>query len=153
MRYSWIIFWMICYPLASSGQLQVKSFDELDSLQKVTPRNIVVFIHTDWCKYCLSMLNTTFKDSEIVKTINNEFYFADLNAETEEEIVFNNYIFKYLPSGRKTGVHELALQLGSNSGQVVYPTLCILNADYEIVFQYSQLLNSESLLNILRQFL
>ena len=44
------------------SQLKTISFEELPSLQQKDPRNVVIFVHTDWCSYCKAMLKTTFQD-------------------------------------------------------------------------------------------
>lgn len=140
-------------PLLAFSQLQTYSFSQLDSLQKTENNNIVVFIHTDWCRYCQSMKNTTFKDKRVIKLLNENFWFADLNAEEKQDITFNGYTFKYKPTGNDTGTHELAEQLGKIKGKVSYPTLCILNPDNEIIFQYNQFLSSADLLKVLNEVL
>ncbi|MFH6992952.1 thioredoxin family protein [Flavobacterium sp. FlaQc-48] len=123
------------------GQLKSHSFEEVDSLQYIQKKKIIVFIHTDWCQFCQRMKNTTFKNQEIIEKLNADFYFIDLNAEEKRDIAFNNQIFKYKPSGNNVGVHELALQLGTIHNQIVYPVLCVLNEKREIILQYSNYLN------------
>ena len=129
--------------ITSTGfcQLQSRSFEEMDSLQQIQKRKIIVFIHTDWCQYCQKMKSTTFKNQEIIESLNSDFYFIDLNAEEKQDISFNNQTFKYQPTGNNVGVHELALQLGTMNNQIVYPVLCVLNEKNEIVLQYNNYLS------------
>lgn len=137
-----IIFFL---GITSTGfcQLQSRSFEAIDSLQQLQKRKIVVFIHTDWCQFCQRMKNTTFKNREIIESLNSEFYFINLNAEEKRDIVFNNQVFKFQPSGNNVGVHELALQLGTMNNQIVYPVLCVLNEKNEIIMQYNNYLTSK----------
>lgn len=144
---------VLCLPLSIFAQLQSYSFTEIDNLQKTDKKNIVVFIHTDWCKYCQAMKNTTFKDEKVIKLLNENFWFTDLNAEEKQDINFNGHTFKYKPTGNKTGIHELAEQLASINRNVSYPTLCILNTNYEITFQYGGFLSSTNLLKVLNEAL
>lgn len=127
----------------SSGfsQLKNRSFEVMDSLQQIQKRKIIVFIHTDWCQFCLRMKATTFKNQEIIEKLNSNFYFIDLNAEERRDITFNNQLFRYKPSGNNVGIHELALQLGTINNQIVYPVLCVLNQKNEIIFQYNSYLS------------
>ena len=129
--------------ITSTGfcQLQSRSFEEMDSLQQIQKRKIIVFIHTDWCQYCQKMKSTTFKNQEIIESLNSDFYFIDLNAEEKQDISFNNQTFKYQPTGNNVGVHELALQLGTMNNQIVYPVLCVLNEKNEIMLQYNNYLS------------
>lgn len=135
------------------AQLKKYRFEDLDSLQKAEKRTVIVFIHTNWCKYCQTMKNTTFKNKDLIEQINKQFYFIDFNAEETKDIAFKNAIFKYVPSGANTGTHQLAEELGTTDSSISYPTLCFLNSDNKIVFQYAQFINSKDLqvaLNLLK---
>lgn len=134
---------IIFFGITSTGfcQLQSRSFKAIDSLQQIQKRKIIVFIHTDWCQYCQKMKSTTFKNQEIIKSLNSDFYFIDFNAEEKKDISFNNQTFKYQPTGNNVGVHELALQLGTMNNQIVYPVLCVLNEKNEIMVQYNSYLS------------
>ncbi|TPG32365.1 thioredoxin family protein [Flavobacterium pectinovorum] len=136
-----IIIFLLGITSTGFCQLKSRSFEAIDSLQQIQKRKIIVFIHTDWCKFCQSMKNTTFKNQEIIEDLNFNFYFVDLNGEEKRDIIFNNQVFKYQPSGNNVGVHELALQLGTMNNQIVYPVLCVLNEKNEIIMQYSNYLN------------
>jgi len=133
----------------SFAQLKGYKFEQMDSLQKVEKKPVIIFIHTDWCKYCQTMKNTTLKNDSIIKQINKQFYFIDLNAEEKKNIVFNNHLFQYKPTGTNTGINELAEQLGTVDSKFSYPTLCFLNSNNEIIFQYPQYINPTDLLAIL----
>jgi thioredoxin-related protein len=130
--------------ITSTGFCQLKSrkFEAIDSLQQIQKRKIIVFIHTDWCQFCQRMKSTTFKNQEIIQKLNSDFYFIDLNAEEKRDILFNNQVFKYQPSGNNVGINELAIQLGTINNQIVYPVLCVLNDKNEIILQYSNYLNA-----------
>ena len=123
------------------GQLKSYSFEEIESLQQIQKRKIIVFIHTDWCQFCQRMKTTTFKNKEIIDKHNSYFYLIDFNAEEKIDINFTNQFFKYKPSGNNIGVNELALELGTINNQIVYPVLCVLNEKNEIIFQYSNYLS------------
>lgn len=135
----------------SYGQITLQNFESLETAVKKDPRPIVVFVHTDWCMYCKSMKNTTFKNEEIVQKLNNQFYFISLNAETQKTIHFGKRDFKFIPNGHKSGVHQLALELGTINGSIAYPTLTILNSDYEIIFQHASFLNAKQMNRILKK--
>ena len=123
--------------------------EQLEGLQQAGRRPVVVFISTDWCRYCGRMKLSTLRDERVVKLLNESFYFVSLNAEEKEDISFYGHTFKYRPTGNETGVHELAEQLGSINGQLSFPTLSVLNADMEIVYQYGGYLSAKELSAIL----
>ncbi|MDQ6528678.1 thioredoxin fold domain-containing protein [Flavobacterium sp. LHD-85] len=145
------LFLLIFFGITSTGFCQLKSrtFEEVDSLQQIQKRKMVVFIHTDWCQFCQRMKATTFKDPEIIEKLNSDFYFIDFNAEERRDITFANHTFKYRPSGNNVGVHELALQLGTINNQIAYPTLCVLNEKNEIIFQYNIYLGTKDFKTLL----
>lgn len=140
---------LLFYSSVLIGQIQSYTFEEIDSLQQVSPKNVLVFIHTDWCKYCQSMEHSTFVDDEVIILMNDSFRFVRLNGEEKKKITFHGRLFKYKPTGRNTGVHELAEQLGTQNKKLSYPSLCILNSKYEIIFQYDQFISATELLRVL----
>jgi thioredoxin-related protein len=133
------------------AQLKTYSFEQIDSLQRNQNRKIIVFIHTDWCKYCQAMKNTTFKNKEVIKTLNENFYFITLNAEEKRTISFNSRKFIFKTNGDTKGIHELADELATINNQTTYPAICVLNAQNEIVFQESNYLPAKEFLMVLNQ--
>ena len=131
------------------AQIKTYQFEQIDSLQKIEKRNILIFIHTDWCKYCKMMQNTTFKNDHIIKMLNEKYYFITLNAEEKRTIFFNNHTFSYKPTGTNTGSNEITVQLGTIENKLSIPTLCVLNANNEIIFQYPQYITTTDLKTIL----
>ena len=117
------------------AQLNLVSFEQIDSLQNIEKRKVIVFIHTNWCQFCHAMKNTTFKNESIIKELNNTFYFIAFNAEEKRTITFNKSAFKFKSTGNTSGIHELAIQLGTINKQLNYPALCVLNSENEIIFQ------------------
>ena len=135
----------------SFAQIKSVQFEQIDSLQINEKRNIIVFIHVDWCKYCKVMLAKTFKNENVIKHINNRFYFVDFNAEEQRNILFNNTVFSFKPNGNNAGIHELAAELGTINKQISYPVLCVLNEKNEIIFQYNSFLTAKELQGILKK--
>jgi thioredoxin-related protein len=143
-----IFFWAIPSGLA---QLNTYSFEQIDRLQRNVNRKTIVFIHTDWCKYCQAMKNTTFKNKEVIKNLNENFYFITLNAEEKRSITFNSQEFNFKPNGNSSGIHELAYELATIKQQTSYPTICVLNAKNEIVYQQSNYLPPKDFLILLEK--
>ena len=132
------------------AQLKTVSLTELDSLQTLEQRPVVTFIHTDWCKYCLQMKSKTLNNDSVISVLNKSFYFVDLDAESKKVMSYGGHAFKFKPTGSDTGVHELAEQLGMINGKLDYPTVSVINAKNEIVFQHGGLLQTDELLTVLR---
>lgn len=134
---------------AGFAQLNLVSFEEIDSLQRIEKRKTIVFIQTDWCQFCHAMKNTTFKNEEIIEELNKAFYFIDFNAEEKRTVAFNNTTFQFKPTGNTSGTHELAIALGPINKQLHFPVLCVLNSENEIIFQHSGYLKPKELKLIL----
>jgi len=146
-----LIFGSILLPSLSFSQIKQYKFEQIDSLQKIEKKIVVVFIHTNWCKYCEAMKHTTFKDKELINTLNKNFYFIDFDAEEKRSIAFNNNTFHYKPTGNQTGINELAEQLGDIKGKVSFPGLCILDADNQIIYQHNEFLSAKNFETILHK--
>lgn len=113
----YIIVAVLGIPKHSQSQLVSHHFENIDSLQKIEERTLIVFIHADWCKFCEQMKIATFQDEDLISKLNNNFYFISFDGESEKDIVFAGKKFKYAPSGNGTGVHELAAELGTIKGK------------------------------------
>ncbi|TCI84952.1 thioredoxin family protein [Tenacibaculum sp. M341] len=154
MNVKTFILLFICVSLNLFSQqekvqvLHEYTFEELTELQKKEQRPVVVFLHTNWCKYCFAMKKNTFTNTKVIDLLNNNFYFISFNAESKKEITYNNYTFKFKPSGTNTGVHELAIALTSN--KLTYPSTIVLSNKNEIIFEASSFLNYSSLIKSLK---
>lgn len=148
MKIQSLVLWCVGYclqPTLSFSQINTFQFGQIDSLQKVEKKNVIIYINTDWCKYCAAMKNTTLKNKAIIEKINTSFYFVDLNAEEQKAIYFNGKNFYFKPTGSNTGIHQLAVELAIINNIISYPTLCFLNASNEIIFQTTDYKNKHEL--------
>lgn len=133
--------------------LNIFTFEEVEELHQQTPKPILIFLYTDWCKICFGMKKTTFKDQEVIKLLNNNFYFIKLNAEEKKEITFLGKMFTYKPTGANTGMHELAAELGTIKKTIRYPTTIILNTVFEIDAQLTGLYNTRKMIDIMTAYI
>ncbi len=145
-----IIILLVTISVGSAqAQLNTLSFEAVDSSESVEERNTVIFLKTDWCKYCHKMEQTTLKNEDVVELLNSKFYLVNFDAESERDVVFRGRKFVFKPTGNNTGVHEIAEQLGTVDGKLNYPAIAIINAKSEIVFQYGGYLSAKELLRVL----
>ena len=138
-------------PATCFSQLQKTGFEELDSLQQINKKPVVVFLHTSWCKYCAMMMNSTFKDKEVINALNEKFYLVFFNPEEKKDIFFRNHTFKYTATGINSGINELAMKLAFIDGQLMYPSICVLNADNEIIYQHAGFMRTKEFLKTLEK--
>lgn len=152
--YIFIALLLLCLqfsPVNSFAQLKQYQFEQIDSLQNISKKPVAVFIKTQWCRYCHAMQQTSLKDRTVISSLNKNYYFISFDAEQEQDINFNNKIFSFIPTGNKTGVQQLAEQLGTIDGELSYPTLCILDPNNRILLRRSGFLTQNELILILRK--
>jgi thioredoxin-related protein len=133
--------------------LNIFTFEEVEEIHQQIPKPILVFLYTDWCKICFGMKKTTFKNRKVIQLLNEKFYFIKLNAEEKQDITFLGKIFTYKPTGINTGMHELAVELGTIKKTIIYPTTIILNTVFEIDAQLTGLYNTRKMIDILTTYI
>lgn len=144
-----VFFLFLVFP--AFGQNKWYSFTEVEMLNKTTPKPILVFVNTSWCKYCKMMENSTFKNQEVMQLLSESFYLVSLDAEEQSDITFLNHTFQFKPNGKNTGVHELATELATINNEIIYPTITLLATDYSVLFQKHSYTNAKELIAILQK--
>lgn len=151
-KISLIVLLFNFYCTYTKAQLKKIEFHQLDSITTFQSRPTIIFIHTDWCKYCAAMKQSTFKNKEVIEIINNNYYFIEMNAESKVDIIFNKKKYSFQSNGNNSGVHELANFLGKSDGEISYPTLLIIDSSKKILFKNSGFISSKQMSFILQQF-
>ncbi len=118
------------------------SFEQLTDSVRANQKPILIFIHTDWCKFCKMQGKNTFGDSDLAESLNQDYYALQLNAESEEDLKFLNRIYKSNPNN----YHELANYLGKENGELVFPTTVLLTQNFQLKKRLVGFINSEDLL-------
>ena len=93
-------------------------------------KKIIIDLYTGWCGWCKVMDQKTFTNKEVINQINNNFLPIKFNAEYQNNVEFNNNIFKYVKSGRR-GINELAYYL--TNGNLSYPMTVFLDENYKLI--------------------
>ncbi len=131
-----------------STSLDAYRFEEVEGLFLKKPKPIVVFIHTDWCKFCHAMQKNTFSNPEVIALLNEEFYFISLDGETKESISFMGAKFTYKPYG-SSGTHQIVKELATVEGSISYPTTAFIDKELGILFQLQGYIPIKRFLNTL----
>ncbi len=147
------IFFIFSFSINSFAQIKKTEFQQLDSLQKIQERQTIIFINTDWCKYCVATKQSTLKNLQIIELINDHFYFIDFNAEGTNEINFNGNKYQYNPTGVNIGIHELANYLGKINGEISFPTIIILDHKKKVIFKNAGFVSAKQMAYILPEIL
>lgn len=150
-------FFFGCFAINAQEKLEKEvlksfTFEEVEQLHQQNPKPILIFIYTDWCKICFGMKKNTFQNNQVIKLLNDKFYFIKLNGEEKKDIIFLRKTFVYEPSGNKTGTHELAKELATIKGKISYPTTTILSKEFTIDVQIDSYLNSESFYKLIENY-
>ncbi len=114
----------------SSSEINWMTWSEVEVALKTEKKKVFVDVFTDWCGYCKKMDKTTFKDKEIIKYINENFYAVKFDAENKETITLDGNKYKYIKSGKR-GYNQLAADL--LKGRLSYPTIVFLNDDLSLI--------------------
>ena len=115
--------------LSAQNQINWTSFDDINDSLRKEAKPVLIFIHTDWCKYCKMQENTTFKDVEVIQELNDTYYCIQLNAEVSDSIFFLGRTYYKSPNS----YHELAIFLGKDEGKLSFPTTVILDASLQLM--------------------
>lgn len=132
--------------IAQQTTINWLSFEELAVHFEKEQKPILVFLHTDWCKYCKMQENTSFSDSSIIQILNQNYYTVRLNAESKDPLQFFGRSYEF---DIESGYHQLATYLGSLEGKLEFPTTLILNKRLEPNFKKAALIGISEMTELL----
>jgi len=82
----------------------------------------LLFFHMNYCPYCKAMIKESIENKQLMKLINDNFNFIDININTKGIVSFKDF---------KGSKHNFAKSLKIN----FYPTTLFLNNKNEIVYK------------------
>ena len=137
----------------NNAQINWLSWEQLETALAEKPKNIFVFFHADWCAYCKKIDRVVFKNPEVIKKLNANYYAVRMDAETTDTIQFDGQIFTNRQAlTKRNGVHDLALLLGSQPGKSFsLPVTLIFDEQFAIKNRIFQYYTSAKLLNLLNE--
>ncbi len=150
-----LIFFVSHHLLSQSNDVKLLSytFEQVEQLQKKKQKPVVVFIHTSWCKFCFAMKENTFTNPQVIRLLNENFYFISLDAEFKEPIQYMGHEFKYKKTSASSGIHKLAETLATTAKGISYPTTVILSSGNTIDEQIDSYLSVNQMVGGLKRYL
>lgn len=75
----------------TAGGTSIAWMSYTDGMKKAaeTHKPAMVDFYTVWCKYCKMLDETTYKDPEVIKMLNNDFVPIKVNAEGNAKVEYN----------------------------------------------------------------
>ena len=134
-------------------ELISRKVEDLTALQMNEERPVIIFLTAEWCTYCERIKETSFKQKEIISVLNDDFYYVEFDIEQKNTITIGEQEFVFVPSGVDTGIHQFAEAIGTVDGVVSTPTFVVLNARWEIVYQYNGFMNQQEIREFLNELL
>lgn len=114
----------------SAQEIGWMSLQEAEVQMKKTPEKpLFIDFYTDWCGWCKTMDNSTFKDPEVVSYINENYIPVKFDAESKEEVTFRGKNYKYAKpqGGGYRGINSFAYF--SLRGNLSYPSYAVINSN------------------------
>ena len=133
---------------AEKDGIKWMSLEQVEKLNanKKTQKKVFVDVYTDWCGWCKRLDATTYKDPELVKYLNDNFYSVKLNAESKDTITFKGTKHAFNPSKRTNTVAAYFMP-PSGGG---YPTLTYLDSDFKVARIAPGYVNKDEMLKQLK---
>ncbi len=139
----------------SSFAQQIKwvTFEEALALQKKNPKKIMMDVYTAWCGPCKMLDNNTFKNADVVKYVNANYYAVKFNAEgnevvTYKDVTYTNKNYKPELASRRNGSHDLTRKLQVNA----YPTIAFFDEKGDLIFPLRGYQNPQQIELYLKMF-
>jgi thioredoxin-related protein len=136
---------------AQKNSINWITFEQLEDSLKIKPKKVFISFYADWCSYCKKMDNTGFKNEKVIKVLNDNFYSIKMNAETEDEILFDGKTYKNEQLGKfRKPTHQIPILLASRKNKPFsLPATIVLDKKFKIKERYFEYLSPKKLIEIL----
>ncbi|MDX1331720.1 MAG: thioredoxin family protein [Robiginitalea sp.] len=141
------IFLSLASSYAQGKSIQWMSFEALEDSLEVRPRKVLIDFYADWCAYCKKMDRVTFKDPEVVRKLNSEFYAVRMNVEAPDTVIFDGKRYTNPEFGKtRQPVHEIPRLLASREGvPFSLPAVLILDEGFRVQSRYFEYLSPKKM--------
>ena len=136
---------------AQEASVEWLTFEQLEDSLQVRPRKVFIDFYADWCAYCKKMDRVAFRDPEVVRKLNSEFYAVRMDVESTDTIAFDGRRYRNPEAAKKRRpVHEIPRLLASRKGKAFsLPAIVILDEDFRVETRYFEYLSPKKMREIL----
>ena len=117
-------------PLHAQEGINWQQIQQAETLAKKLHRKVVIQIYTQWSEGFKELERSVMGQPQIVKYLNDNFVTIKFDAETKEDVSFQDHNYKYVTQSG-VGFHELAAEL--LRGQMTYPTFVFLDENGNLI--------------------
>jgi len=114
------LLFIICSLNLKANQ-EVININKIIQNASITKKQVMVFLHMDYCPYCQRMKYKTFKDTNIKKFIDKHFKFVDINIDKDGKVIFNGITYS-----KKDFSYSFDVDF--------FPTVLFFDKSYEITY-------------------
>ena len=79
-----VAFVLVATATLEAQEIKWMTFDQAIAAQKKKPKKIFIDVYTNWCGPCKMLANNTFKNKDLVKYVNDNYYAVKFNGEGNE---------------------------------------------------------------------
>lgn len=136
---------------AQNTKINWISFEQLEDSLKENPKKVFISFYADWCLYCKKMDKVAFRDKDVIRILNTDYYAIKMNAESKDTIIFEGekYMNKQLGKKRRP-THEIPILLASRKNKsFTLPVTLILNENFNVEKRFFEYLSPKQLLSVL----
>lgn len=142
---------LLIFFSAHSANAQI-NFGELQKLMSEEKKEIVVYITSKYCTYCLMQDAQIRKNRQLQQRLNNDFYFVKVIAESDSAIVFNGKVYVNPKPEDPYQMNDFVNVYGKNeAGNVGYPLWLYFDKDYKLMLRFYGLMPPKNILKVLNE--
>lgn len=125
-------------------------FEQLEDSLALKPKKTFIYFYADWCVYCKKMDRNAFKDSEIIKKLNSNYYAVKMNSESTGTITFEGQKFyNQQAESIRNGIHQIPILLASRENkEFSLPATLILDEKFNVENREFEYLTTKKMMEL-----
>lgn len=137
--------------MAQKQQINWLTFEQLEDSLTVKPKKVFINFYADWCAYCKKMDDAAFKNKEVIKLLNSNFYAVKMDAESKDSITFDGKVFTNKEIGKKRNpTHQIPLLLGKRKDKnFTLPLTLLLDKNFNMLERNFNYISPKEMIKIL----